>query len=745
VVTLPDLSGTALGRYRLDRPLGRGGTSVVYRATERPGGKQVAIKVLDPQLARHPRLLTRLVEEAGTVSRLGHPAILPVYEVARRGELAFVSMRLAQGGTLEECLRHRTFTLGEAVRVARDLADALHRAHEAGVIHQNLKPSNLLFDGDGSVLVADFGLAPWRYGLPLRPSPYVAPEQVQGKAADRRTDVYALGRLLLTMVAGSRVPELSPARSGAGSGPAEIGRIGLPEGLGQLLASVLSEDPAARPQTMQEFRHRLEQVLPGWVGESWTSGQLPAFLESSPDAVLTIDAEGRIRRCNRRAESVFGWPCELLVGRPVLSTLISPRHRELFERLLAASLAGHLVATTNQPAEIVALRRDGRQVTVEISLSRLQLGDDEPFSVAFCHDVSAARELDLLAEREPSGEVTSEVEVPEAVVPAALEAVCGSLGWTAGALWFPSQSRGGLCCRAYWARPWLSTAELGALYDGSCAAGEGVVGRCWMAGERVWCPDLSEVGETARERTAARLGLRAVAAFPIREGAEVVGVLECFSSVSGPPDLRTLAEVEAVAYRLGELARRSSTVQKPRLRYRVDPRNSHLGFSCAFMKFLTVHGRFRDFSGWVEIVGNDPTTAQAECTIKTASVDTGSLDRDYHLCSADFFDTDRYPDMVFRSTGVEALGDERFRVSGELTIRSVTRPLRLDVRLEDHDIDASGTERVTLTALTVIDRTEWFLDWERALQAGRWIVGNEVRLELVVTLVRRPWRLPDAV
>jgi len=740
-VTLPDLSGTALGRYRLDRPLGRGMASVVYRATERPAGRQVAVKVLDPRLARHPRLLTRLVEEAGTVSQLGHPAILPVYEVARRGELAFVSMRLAHGGTLEGCLRHRAFTTEEAVGVARDLADALHRAHEAGVVHQNLKPSNLLFDGDGAALVADFGLAPWRYGLPFRSSPYVAPEQAQGGEADRRVDVYALGRLLLAMVVGSRVPELSPSGSRAGSGPAGVGQVDLPEELSRLLLSALSEDPGERPQTMLEFRRRLERLLPGWGGEPSPGDQLPAFLESSPDAALAIDAEGWIRACNRRAESLFGWPRERLVGRPLLPTLISPRHRELLERILAASLDGHVVATADRPAEIVALRRDGRQITIEVSLSRLQRDDGGPFLVAFCHDVSARREMELLlAMPGTGGEATS--GAPETVVPAVLEAVCGSLGWSAGALWLPSHARDGLRCQAYWARPWLSTAELGVLYGGSCAVGEGVVGRCWSAGERTWCADLSEAAETARERAAARLGLRATAAFPIREGAEVIGVLECFSSISGSPDPETLAEVEVVAHHLGQLARRSPAVQRPRLRYRIDPRNSHLGFSCAFMKFLTVHGRFRDFSGWVEVAGDDPTTARAECTIKTASVDTGSLDRDYHLCSADFFDTDRYPDMLFRSTGVEALGDERFRVSGELTIRGVTRPLRLDVRLEDHDIDASGTERVTLTALTVIDRTEWFLDWEKALQAGRWIVGNEVRLELVVTLVRRPWRLP---
>jgi polyisoprenoid-binding protein YceI len=173
-------------------------------------------------------------------------------------------------------------------------------------------------------------------------------------------------------------------------------------------------------------------------------------------------------------------------------------------------------------------------------------------------------------------------------------------------------------------------------------------------------------------------------------------------------------------------------------RYRVDTRGSQLGFSCAFMKFMTVHGRFRDFSGWVEVDGQDLTTARAECRIRTASVDTGSLDRDYHLGSPDFFAVERFPEMVFRSTAVQPLGDERFRLFGELTIRSVTRPIRLEVRLEDWEVDALGVERATLTALTVIHRLDWFLDWERALRAGRWIVGDEVKLDLVIMVVRRP-------
>jgi polyisoprenoid-binding protein YceI len=174
------------------------------------------------------------------------------------------------------------------------------------------------------------------------------------------------------------------------------------------------------------------------------------------------------------------------------------------------------------------------------------------------------------------------------------------------------------------------------------------------------------------------------------------------------------------------------------VRYRIDARHSRLGFSCAFMKFLTVHGHFNDFGGWVELDDDDPKTARAECVVKTSSVDTGSLDRDYHLCSKEFFSVESYPDMVFTSTGVERRGDERFRLIGDLTIRNTTRPIRLDVRLEERETDSSGNERATLTASTVISRLDWFLDWQEALEAGRWIVGEQIKLDLELALVHRP-------
>ena len=268
---------------------------------------------------------------------------------------------------------------------------------------------------------------------------------------------------------------------------------------------------------------------------------------------------------------------------------------------------------------------------------------------------------------------------------------------------------------------WRSAAEMAAVAE---AAGESSADSASASSER----DLA----------ALKAGLCAVGSVPLRDGKEVVGLFEFFGPTAEPPGPARRTEVEAVGRRMGRFLRRSASVPAGLVRYKLDTRSTHISFSCAFMKFMTVHGQFRDFSGWVELEGDDPKTARAECRIKTASVDTASLDRDYHLCSPEFFDVEQYPEMFFKSTSVEARGDERFRLHGDLTIRNVSKPIRLDVRLEDREVDGSGVERATLTASTVIERMEWFLDWEQALEAGRWIVGNEVRLDLVATLVRRP-------
>src|SRR3982074_3910452 len=116
-IALPDLLGATLGQYRVEERLGSGGVGVVYRATQKPTEQQVALKVLDPGLTGRPGCVRRFVSQAATISKLGHPGIVPVYEIGTRAQLTYLSMRLVHGGTLRDPLGHGTVDLGSGSRI----------------------------------------------------------------------------------------------------------------------------------------------------------------------------------------------------------------------------------------------------------------------------------------------------------------------------------------------------------------------------------------------------------------------------------------------------------------------------------------------------------------------------------------------------------------------------------------------------------------------------------------------------
>jgi PAS domain S-box-containing protein len=793
-MAMPDLLGSTLGQYRVEERLGSGGVGVVYRATQKPTEQQVALKVLDPGLTARPGFMRRFVSQAATISKLGHPGIVPVYEIGTRAQLTYLSMRLVHGGTLRDLLVEGTVDLGSVWRILRSIADALHSAHEAGVVHQDLKPSNVLLEGDGSIMLTDFGLARINYGYALGTPGYMSPEQAMGLEVDRRSDVHALGLLAFELLTGTLPFAASspvdlilatvydPVPSARALNP------DLPPELESVLFRALAKSPADRQSSVFALLEELSQVpmsrkqapargpalITGSNGgavaakpagsESWGANlQLLTLFEASLDAVVAIDETGLITHWNSQAETMLGWSRQQIMGLPALTTFIAPRYREVLERIFATFLAVHEGPQEGQAVEVVAIHRDGHQIPLELSLSLVQLQPGKWNLVAFCRDISARKDAERLrAMQDAAADVLAESDDPHQLFPRLLQAVCGNLDWPAGAIWMLEPGGRELRCREFWQAASLDSPQLASLSRKTTyERGAGVPGQVCESQEPVWHSDLVRVAESARELAALRAGLQAVGAFPIHDGSKVLGVLEVFSATAGELTTTRFSKVESVARRLGrqlgramprrpqagpEAAQVEATLQtapvavvaRQQVRYRIDARHSRLGFSCAFMKFLTVHGHFNDFGGWVELDNDDPKTARAECVVKTSSVDTGSLDRDYHLCSKEFFSVESYPDMVFTSTGVERRGDERFRLIGDLTIRNTTRPIRLDVRLEERETDSSGNERATLTASTVISRLDWFLDWQEALEAGRWIVGEQIKLDLELALVHRP-------
>jgi polyisoprenoid-binding protein YceI len=168
----------------------------------------------------------------------------------------------------------------------------------------------------------------------------------------------------------------------------------------------------------------------------------------------------------------------------------------------------------------------------------------------------------------------------------------------------------------------------------------------------------------------------------------------------------------------------------------IDPTHSEVGFSVRHAMVATVRGGFNEFGGTIT-VGQDLTDSSVEVTIDPSTIDTGNADRDRHLRSGDFFDVETYPRIVFRSTRVEPVGEARFRVFGDLSIRNVTRPVELDVEFNGTSVDPYGNVRGGLEATTTISRKDWGLLWNVALEAGGVLVGDKIKISLGVAAVKR--------
>lgn len=167
----------------------------------------------------------------------------------------------------------------------------------------------------------------------------------------------------------------------------------------------------------------------------------------------------------------------------------------------------------------------------------------------------------------------------------------------------------------------------------------------------------------------------------------------------------------------------------------VDASHSNVEFAVKHLMIATVRGRFSEVEGFIEGDPADLTSARFEATINAASIDTRQDDRDQHLRSADFFDVENHPTITFKSTNIEKAGDDEYKVTGDLTIRGTTRPVTLDVTFEGRGKDPWGGERIALTAKGKINRKDFGLTWNAALETGGVLVSDEVKLDINVEAV----------
>jgi Tol biopolymer transport system component len=289
-MTLP--SGTKLGPYEILSPLGAGGMGEVYKARDTRLERTVAVKVLPSHLASSPESRQRFEREAKTISQLSHPHICALYDVGREGETEYLVMELLEGETLSERLAKGALPLEQTLRYGTEMADALDKAHRQGIVHRDLKPGNVMLTKSG-VKLLDFGLAkafepPAAKGsltaLPTKAAltqegtilgtfQYMAPEQLEGKEADARTDIFALGSVLYEMATGKKAfaassqASLITAIMSADPPPIATVQPMSPPALDRVVKVCLSKDPEDRWQSAHDVAGQLE-----WIGEGSAAG-----------------------------------------------------------------------------------------------------------------------------------------------------------------------------------------------------------------------------------------------------------------------------------------------------------------------------------------------------------------------------------------------------------------------------------------------------------------------------------------
>ena len=170
--------------------------------------------------------------------------------------------------------------------------------------------------------------------------------------------------------------------------------------------------------------------------------------------------------------------------------------------------------------------------------------------------------------------------------------------------------------------------------------------------------------------------------------------------------------------------------------YTIDPAHTTLGFVARHAMVTNVKGPFQDFTGTLHLDGGDPSKSTATIDVVMDSIETGNADRDGHLKSADFFKTDEFPAMTFRTTKAEALGGDDYRITGDLTILGTTKQLSIDLEFNGAATDPFGNQRVGFEGKAEILRSEWGLTWNAALETGGVLVSDKIKLNFDISAIR---------
>ncbi len=260
--TGPLASGTAVGRYRIDGPLGRGGMAIVYEATHEALGRRVALKVLAAELGSDPEFVERFRREGQLQASLEHPHIVTIYEAGESAHGLYIAMALIRGSTLAGLIHDGGVAAERALALLRQVAEALDAAAAGGLVHRDVKPRNVLVGEDDHAYLADFGLTKLGgesgvtvTGQLVGTLAYLAPEIIRGEAATRASDVYAFAAMIFECLGGGpvfpRTTQAATLYAHMMEPPPRISRrrAGLPPALDAVLERALAKHPSERPAT----------------------------------------------------------------------------------------------------------------------------------------------------------------------------------------------------------------------------------------------------------------------------------------------------------------------------------------------------------------------------------------------------------------------------------------------------------------------------------------------------------------
>ena len=364
-------AGTRLGVYDITAQIGEGGMGQVYRATDARLKRQVAIKILPPSLAADPDRLARFQREAEVLASLNHPNIAAIYGLEESAGITALVMELVEGDDLSQRIARGAIPIDEALPIAKQIADALEAAHELGIVHRDLKPANIKVRTDGTVKVLDFGLAKamtpsgsssadamnsptlsvhaTMQGVILGTAAYMAPEQVRGKAVDKRADIWAFGVVLFEMLTGTRAfgeEDVSLTLSKVLQREPDFDALPpmTPARVSQVLRACLRKDPKQRIGDIRDVRLALEG----------------AFETTASHTVAQVTTAAPRRRLARIAALTFA----VAVG--VLIALAVSAVRSVPEAPLPETRTEIVTPATTQPLDF-ALSPDGRQIVFSAS------------------------------------------------------------------------------------------------------------------------------------------------------------------------------------------------------------------------------------------------------------------------------------------------------------------------------------------------------------------------------------------